>query len=374
MAYASIPKNKDHYDSIQYTGNGYASSTAKTVNTTNSFRPDWVWTKNMDSGSRHWHSQDSTNGDTNWMPLDDNDALTTEADWTFDITSTGISIPNSGNRTNTSGENYICAMLKANGGTTSSNGDGSITSTVQANTTAGFSIVKYTGTGSAATVGHGLGKKPDWIWIKRLTGGTGFWTIYCSKATSSDDKSFDTDPETDYIELGHNGAAADDATRFNDTAPTTSVFSIKDANAVNNSGSEYIAYCVVGIKGFSHVGCYRGNGANDSAFVYTGGKPKTIWIKSASTGAWIMQDEKMNYNRKMGSGQQYFMLSENENAKEAQTSGLYSGQGPSWIDLRANGFKIATSNAWLGDGYKYMYIAFLEEPIVSTNKVPATAR
>tara|TARA_Y100000361_G_scaffold18492_1_gene14394 strand:- start:2809 stop:3930 length:1122 start_codon:yes stop_codon:yes gene_type:complete len=373
MAYASIPKNKDHYDSVNYKGNGYASSTIKVVNNSNSFRPDWVWTKNMDTGSRHWHVQDSTNGDTKWWTFDDNDALTTEADWTFDITNSGIQIPNSGNRTNTTDENYICGMMKANGGTTSSNSDGSITSTVQANTTAGFSIVKYTGTGENATIGHGLGKKPDWIFVKELTG-TGFAMVYSSKMTDSDSISFSTDPETDYLELGHNAAMGDDNTTWNDTAPTTSVFSVGTRGTVNNNTDEYIAYCFAAIKGFTHVGCYRGNGQNDSAFVYTGGKPKTVWIKSASTGAWIMQDEKMNYNRKMGSGQQYFMSPENENAKEAQTSGQYSGQGPSWIDLRANGFKIATSNAWLGDGYKYMYIAFLEEPIVSTNGVPATAR
>ena len=373
MAYASIAKNLDHYDSIQYVGNGYASSTIKVVNTTNSFRPDWVWVKNMDSGSRHWHSQDSTNGEIKWLALDDNDAHNTEADWTFDFKSTGIEIPNSSNRTNTDGENYICGMLKANGGTTSSNSDGSITSTVQANTTAGFSIVTWTGTGSAGTIGHGLGKKPDWIFVKR-TSDTEWWQVYCSKANSDDNSSFSTDPETDYIEGGHNASLADNVNRWNDTKPTTSVFSVGNHTSVNNGSDTYVAYCISAIKGFSHVGLYRGNGTNDSAFVYTGGKPKTVWIKSTSSGTWVMQDEKMNYNRKMGSGQQYFMSPENENAKEAQTSGHYSGHGPSWIDLRANGFKISTSNAWLGDGYKYMYLAFLEEPIVSTNGVPATAR
>lgn len=364
MAYSTIPKNKDHYDSIHYEGNGYSGSTAKTVNTTNSFRPDWVWVKNMDQGSRHWHSQDSTSGETKWLALDDSDAFNTESDWTFDFESTGISIPNSSNRTNTSSENYITGMFKANGGTTSSNSDGSITSTVQANQTAGFSIVSWTGTGSAGTIGHGLSTKPDWIFVKR-TSATEWWQIYCSRINSDDSSSFSTDPETDYIELGYDDTQiADNSNRWNDTAPTTSVFSVGTHAGVNNGSDTYVAYCISAVQGFSHVGLYRGNGTNNSSFVYTGGKPKTLWIKSTSTQDWILVDDKMNFNRQSGSVPQYFMKPENEDAK----------QTGSRVEFRANGFKVVTSNAEVGDGYKYIYLALLEEPLVSSNGVPATAK
>jgi len=369
MAYASIPKNKAHFTSVRYTG----SDSTTTISGLD-FQPDIVWTKNMDTGSTNWNCVDSTRGNTSNMYLNTNDDAET-ATRVASFTSDGLTLTGNESSTNNASDNYITQLFKINGGTTSSNGDGSITATVQANASAGMSVVKYTGTGSAATVGHGLGQKPDYIIIKRINNATGWWTVYSSKFNSDDNSSFSTDPETDYIELGHSGGLTDDNTRFNDTAPTTSVFSIGTANAVNNSTSDYVAYCFVGIKGFSHVGLYRGNGTNDSAFVYTGGKPRMVLIKSMTAGGkWVMQDYGMNYNRLQGSGNQYFMTPENTNAKEAQTDGQYSGHGVSWIDFRANGFKISTSNAWLGDGYKYLYIAFLEEPIVSTNGVPATAR
>ena len=364
MAYSTVPKNKDHYESIHYVGNGYSGNTTKIVNTTNSFRPDWVWVKNMDQSSRHWHSQDSTSGETKWLPLDDSDAYNTESDWTFDFESTGISIPNSSNRTNTTDENFISGMFKANGGTTSSNSDGSITSTVQANQTAGFSIVSWTGTGSAGTVGHGLSTEPDWIFVKR-TNSAEFWQIYCSRSNSDDNSSFSTDPETDYIELGYNSAQlTDNSNRWNDTAPTSSVFSVGTHGGTNNGSDTYVAYCISAIQGFSHVGVYRGNGENNSSFVYTGGKPRTLWIKSTSTQDWIMVDEGMNFNRKSGSVNQYYMKPHLDHAKNAD----------SLVEFRANGFKVVTNDHTVGDGYKYIYLALLEEPLVSSNGVPATAK
>lgn len=367
MAYASIPKNKAHFTSVRYTG-----SDSTTTITGVDFKPDLVWTKNMDSGSTYWNCVDSSRGITNNMYLNTNDDDETHTR-VASLTSDGLTLTGDLTYTNNASDNYITQLFKMNGGTTASNSDGSITSTVQANTTAGMSIVTYTGTGSAATIGHGLGAKPDYIIVKRRNSAE-WWEVYASKFNSDDASSFSADPETDYIELGHNGALTDSAARWNDTAPTTSVFSVGNHASVNGSSDTYVAYCFVGIKGFSHVGLYRGNGVNHSSFIYTGGKPRMVLIKSLDTGAWVMQDYGMNYNRLQGSGNQYFMVPENANAKEAQTSGQYSSQGPSWVDFRANGFKIATGNAWLGDGYKYIYIAFLEEPIVSTNGVPATAR
>tara|TARA_R100001509_G_scaffold54100_1_gene29623 strand:+ start:1235 stop:2338 length:1104 start_codon:yes stop_codon:yes gene_type:complete len=367
MAYASVPKNKAHFTSVRYTG----SDSTTTISGLD-FQPDLVWTKNMDTGSTNWNVVDSSRGNTSNMYLNTNDDQET-ATRVASFTSDGLTLTGNESSTNDASDNYITQLFKMNGGTTSSNTNGSITSTVQANTTAGMSIVTYTGTGANATVGHGLGQKPDYIIVKKRDT-VEWWAVYASKFNSDDNSSFSTDPETDYIELGHNAALVDNAQSWNDTAPTNDVFSVGTGAWVNGSGATYVAYCFVGIKGFSHIGLYRGNGQNDSAFIYTGGKPRMVLIKSMSTGSWVMQDYGMNYNRLQGSGNQYFMTPENTNAKEAQTSGQYSGHGPSWIDFRANGFKIATSNAWLGDGYKYLYIAFLEEPIVSTNKVPATAR
>ena len=367
MAYASVPKNKAHFTSVRYTG----SDSTTTISGLD-FQPDLVWTKNMDTGSTNWNVVDSSRGNTSNMYLNTNDDQET-ATRVASFTSDGLTLTGNESSTNDASDNYITQLFKMNGGTTSSNTNGSITSTVQANTTAGMSIVTYTGTGANATIGHGLGQKPDYIIVKKRDT-IEWWAVYASKFNSDDASSFSTDPETDYIELGHNAALVDNAQSWNDTAPTNDVFSVGTGAWVNADSATYVAYCFVGIKGFSHIGLYRGNGQNDSAFIYTGGKPRMVLIKSMSTGSWVMQDYGMNYNRLQGSGNQYFMTPENTNAKEAQTSGQYSGHGPSWIDFRANGFKIATSNAWLGDGYKYLYIAFLEEPLVSTNGVPATAR
>ena len=368
MAYASVPKNKAHFTSVRYTG-----SDSTTTITGVEFQPDLIWIKNMDSGSTYWSCVDSTRGANVNMYLNTADDDDTNAR-VASITSDGLTLNGNLTYVNNASDNYITQLFKMNGGTTSSNPDGSITSTVQANTTAGMSIVTYTGTGSAATIGHGLGAKPDYIIVKRKSSNE-WWQVYSSKFNSDDSSSFSTDSETDYIELGLTGGLADNVNRWNDTAATSSVFSVGTHTGVNDSGSTYVAYCFVGIKGFSHIGLYRGNGVNDSSFIYTGGKPRMVLLKSLSAGgSWIMQDYGMNYNRLMGSGNQYHMKVETDDAKQAETSGQYSGTGPSWIDFRANGFKIATSNASLGDGHKYIYIAFLEESIVSTNGVPATAR
>ena len=368
MAYASVPKNKAHFTSVRYTG-----SDSTTTITGVDFQPDLIWIKNMDSGSTYWSCVDSTRGTNKNMYLNTADDDDTNAR-VASITSDGLTLNGNLSYVNNASDNYITQLFKMNGGTTSSNSDGSITSTVQANTTAGMSIITYTGTGANATVGHGLGQKPDYIIVKKRDTNE-WWAVYASKFNTDDNSSFSTDPETDYIELGHTGGLADNAQSWNDTAPTASVFSVGTGAWVNGDGATYVAYCFVGIKGFSHVGLYRGNGTNDSSFIYTGGKPRMVLLKSLSAGgSWIMQDYGMNYNRLQGSGNQYHMKVETDDAKQAETSGQYSGTGPSWIDFRANGFKIATSNASLGDGYKYIYIAFLEESIVSTNGVPATAR
>jgi hypothetical protein len=181
----------------------------------------------------------------------------------------GFNISSDGN---VSAKNYVAWCWKA-GGTASSNTDGTITSSVSANTTSGFSIVSYTGTGSAgATIGHGLGAVPKFIIVKNRTSGAADWAVYHASNTSA--------PETEYLALNTTGATIDQVTMWNDTAPTSSVFTTGASLYTGSNSNDYIAYCFAEVEGFSKFGSYVGNGSANGPFVYTGFKPAFVIIKS----------------------------------------------------------------------------------------------
>ena len=249
---------------------------------------------------------------------------------------------------------------KANGGTTSSNSDGSITSTVQANTDAGFSIVQYTGTGSAATVGHGLGVKPDVI-ICRNTTTSMDWAVFHPGLT---DNGY-------VVALNTKDAEVDSGTnRWNETDPTTSVFSVGSGQQTNQSSNEIIAYCFASKQGFSKFGTYYGNGQHVGTFVYTGFKPRAVMIKQRDDNEpWILFDTKRDtFNPAI------LKISPDIHETENAVSGL-GDAGYNFIDIHSNGFKCRhNSNAANGSGDEILYFAWAEEPLVSSGGVPATAR
>ena len=345
MSYTNgLDKPTDYFNTKLYTGN--ASTNAITGV---GFQPDWVWLKNRSSAYHH-RLFDSVRGTTKNLSSNRTDAESTESGLTsFD--SDGFTLGSDGGANNNT-DNYVSWNWLA-GGSASSNSNGSITSSVSANTTAGFSIVSYTGTGSATTVGHGLGSELACYIIKQRNT-TGGWIVYHKGNTSS--------PETDYLRLDKNDTTVDDAI-FNDTAPTSSVFSIGTNAPVNTSSGTYITYCFAEKKGYSKFGSYTGNGSTDGTFIYTGFKPAWILVKRTnSTFNWLMYDNKRDE------------LNPNTSTILADDSGAEYNIGRD-IDFLSNGFKTrANYNGINGSGDSYIYMAFAENPFVSSTGIPTTAR
>jgi hypothetical protein len=259
-----------------------------------------------------------------------------------------------GDPVNGSGRSFVSWNWVANSGTTSSNGDGSISSTVQANTTAGFSIVQYTGTGSNATVGHGLSSAPEWILFKNLSNASEGWSTYHKSLTSA----------AYIVTLNNSNAEASSATDFNSTAPTSSVFSVGTNARTNNSSQGIVAYCWHGVDGFSKFGRYTGNGSTDGPFVYTGFKPAWVMWKATDGEGWYIYDTTRNYYNGLG----FLLRPDVSNAD--YNYGISEG-----IISVSNGFKVYGNSGWHNtSSQKYIYMAFAEHPFVGDGTNPVTAR
>ena len=346
MAYTTIDKPTDYFNTVLFTGNG-GSQTITGVG----FQADFIWFKERSSAGEH-KLNNSVLGTNNYLISNSTSGDDTTGSGIQSYNSDGYAISNASN-INDSGETYVTWNWLAGGSTASSNSNGSITSSVSANTTAGFSIVSYTGTGSNATVGHGLGSAPDMYIIKRRSA-TEHWQVYHSGNTSA--------PQTDYLQLSTTEATVDDVVRWNDTAPTSSVFSLGTHASVNGSSDTYIAYCFHNVKGYLKCGSYKGNGnANDGTFVYTGFAPAWVMIKRTdSTSQWCIIDNKRpGYNIAVNT------LFANLSDQEATDLG---------VNLLSNGFKEDTTNNLGASGGTYIYMAFAEAPFVNSNGVPCNAR
>ena len=342
---AQINKSSNYFNTVLYTGNGSTQSISG-VN----FRPDFVWIKERSSTSSHL-LEDSVRGATKTLfsNLTDAEGTNTNALTSFD--SDGFSTGNSG-ITNQSSQTYVSWNWLASN-TTASNTDGSITSTVSANTTSGFSIVSWTGTGANATVGHGLGVAPKMIIIRRRTGSTTNWIVYHESIGNNNEL---------FLNLTN---ASTSSTRFQSTSPTSSVFSVSSNSAVNENTQSIIAYCFAEKKGFSKFGSYTGNGsATDGTFVYTGFKPAFVMIKRTnSTESWYIHDNK----RDTFNPSDTHLLANSSNA-ELSISSLA-------IDLLSNGIKMrSTDTGYNASGSTYIYMCFAENPFTTSTGIPTTAR
>jgi hypothetical protein len=358
MAYTTIDDPSAYFHTQLYTGNGTAIGSGGNVITNNAnsgdFKPDWTWHKVRSTANDH-QIYDSSRGvkirlNTN---ATNSDFTLNEGLQSFDTN--GFTV-GSDNGVNQSSQTFVAWQWKANGGTTASNTDGTITSTVQANTTAGFSIVTYTGNGSTgATIGHGLGAVPSMFIIKRRSG-TEDWVVYHHKNTSA--------PETDHLLLNLTDATADSDTRFNDTAPTSTLITMGNNAVINASGSTYVGYAFAEKQGYSKFGSYTGNGNADGPFIYTGFKPAWLMIKKTNnTSQWVIHDTtRQEFNM------QTRFLQANQTIAESTSSAAD-------LDILSNGFKLRSSDdAQNGTGDTYIYMAFAESPFVSSEGVPTTAR
>ena len=356
MAYTDIDKPTDYFNTKLYTGNGASSHAITGVG----FQPDFTWIKDRVEVYDH-HLFDSVRGGGNSLYSNDTVAENTyTTDISFDsdgFTTAGVGA-GAINYINQNGHTFASWNWLA-GGTASSNTDGSITSSVSANTTAGFSIVSYTGTVSAgATIGHGLGVAPSMIITKNrsLTGGAGNWVVYHKSLGN-----------TKFLLLNLTNAEGSSSGAWNNTTPTSSVFTVGHFESTNGD-EPMIAYCFAEKKGFSKFGSYTGNGSTDGTFVYTGFKPAfTILKRTDATGGWIVVDNKRDTFNVAGK-----FLYPHDNGAEQD---LTSSHTP--LDFLSNGMKMRSSNltgttSLNISGATYIYMAFAEEPLVGDN--PATAR
>jgi hypothetical protein len=360
MAYTTIDDPSAHFQTLLYTGDG-TSSQAQTNTGNSDLQPDWVWIKKRAGGTARAHQlYDSTRGVTKLLHSNSDGAESTQSAGLTAFGSDGFTVgDDDGIGANTA--TYVAWQWKANGGTTSSNNDGSYTSTVQANTTTGFSIVKYGdatsfSSSSPATVGHGLGKAPKWIIIKNLDG-TRSWGVHHAGLTSAG--------KIIYLDLTN--AEADSSGFMNSTAPSSTVFTVNTLNVANGNNLEYIAYCFAEIQGYSKFGSYEGNDATDGPFVYTGFKPAWVMIKHISGSAggtknWYMYDNKRSPQNV------------NDNTLIANGNDAEGADSAFDIDMLSNGFKIRNAEGAINNAASYIYMAFAEHPFVSSKGVPVTAR
>ena len=349
MAYTTIKKPSDYFNTKLYTGNGGTNAITGV-----GFQPDLIWIKDRDTAGNSHIWTDSVRGNTKNIYSNLTNAEATNTDRVTSFDSDGFTLgADASQGVNDSGSSQVSWNWLA-GGTASSNTQGDIASTVSANTTSGFSIVSYTGTGSNATVGHGLGVAPKCIIVKDRDG-VRSWIV-----------GHDSIGWGNYLALDLTDASTSLSSIWNSTAPTSSVFSVGTASNTNFSGNNLIAYCFAEKKGFSKFGSYTGNGNADGTFVYTGFKPAFILGKNASgTSAafenWFIYDDKRNTFNPT-----YNVLFPNSNSAE----GANSAQS---LDLLSNGFKARSVETRFNEsGSTYIYMAFAEEPLVGDN--PATAR
>ena len=344
MAYTTIDKSSLHFNTKLYTGTG-----SELAVTGVGFKPDWTWIKSRSATYDHT-LYDVVRGATKQLYSNQTNGQYTEAQGLKSFDSDGFTNGTDA-KGNNNGSTYVSWNWLAGGSQGSSNTDGSINTTyASVNTTAGFSICQWEGTGANATIGHGLGVVPKMYIVKNVDA-TNDWNVYHHSIGN-----------THRLFLNTTQAAEDNASAWNDTSPTSSVFSVSTNTNVNQSGSTMIAYVFAEKTGFSKFGSYTGNGNADGTFIYTGFKPALIIIKKDATDSWYM------YDNKRGD------INANAKTLKANTSDAEGTSGKE-IDFLSNGVKIRNSNNSINtNGSTYIYMVFAEEPLVASNGIPATAR
>ena len=343
MAYTTVNNGSLFMNPTLYTGN--STATAHTVG----FQPDFTWLKVRNATGAHYLF-DSVRLATNYIQSNSNAVQGTDAQTLKSFDANGYTVGTS-NSVNTNGETMVGWNWKAGGGQGSSNTDGSINTTyTSVNTTSGFSISSYTGTGSNATVGHGLGAVPKMIIVKETIGSANDWTVYHVTQGSN----------TRGI-LNETNAWGSN-TAWNNTTPTSSLFTIGSGSVVNRSGSTYMAYCFAEKQGFSKFSSYVGNGSADGTFIYTGFKPAFIMVKNTASGhGWQLRDNKRTTFNLLDN-----LMYANATSAEQTTDG---------IDFLSNGWKLRNA---AGDNNAnnntYIYMAWAENPFVTSTGIPTTAR
>jgi hypothetical protein len=338
----TILQGNKYMDATLYTGNGVS----QVIVNQSQFKPDLVWAKVRSSTYSHYIG-DSVRGVNKMIFSNATNAETTVAGSITAFNNNGFSV-GSEISTNNNTSTFVGWQWQAGqGSTTTGTGTGGITSVTQSvNTTAGFSIVTYTGSGTTGTITHGLGVAPKMI-IAKGRGNVDNWPVYQASANAS--------PATGHLLLNTTAAFTSTSTTWNNTAPTSTVFTVGTDTRINQNTIGYVAYCWAEIAGFSKFGSYVGNGSTDGTFVYTGFRPKYVLLKSTGVENWFVFDSSRNtYN--VTTARLYPALS---NAEDTNLNTL---------DLLSNGFKFRDTNvAWNGSGTTYIYACFAENPFKNAN-------
>jgi hypothetical protein len=299
-------------------------------------QPDWVWTKARSSAESH-RLYDSVRGATKSLFTNNTNAESTEAQSLTAFNSNGFTLGTGA--PNSSGVTYVGWQWRASNATAVTNTAGSVTSTVSANTSAGFSVVTYTGNGvDGATVGHGLGVTPS-IVISKSRSATGQWLFSTNGISSSD--------------LFLESTAAQDG--FNRvTAYSSTTITLNNSSAHNANGTTYVSYFFSQVAGYSSFGSYTGNFNADGPFIYTGFKPKFVMLKaSGDTGSWNIVDGTRNPSNVVNAR----LFPNNSNAENTATV----------VDFLSNGFKIRSSDSDFNYTVTNIYMAFAETPFNYSN-------
>ena len=358
---AIIDKPTDYFDTLLYSGTGSSNAI-----TGLDFQPDWVSIKKR-SAAGSGNVYDSVRGALKHISTNLTAAEETESSGAglTAFGSNGFTVgtePTGNGSVNQSSQTYVGWCWKAGtsvSGTTTGAGTAK-TYTGSVNTTSGFSIIKYTGNGTSGhTIPHNLTQKPAMIIVKKLTGDN--WTVYHDKISS--------DPASDYIFLNSTAVAADYVGYWNDTEPTSSVFTVGNDGGTNANNVSLIAYCFAEKQGYSKFSSYVGNGSSSSGpFIFTGFKPAFLMIKATdAVKSWMLLDNKRNPSGLSGANTVDYRL-------RADTSEATSDNADG-MDFLSNGFKpLNTDTSTNQSGTNYIYMAFAENPFVTSTGVPATAR
>ena len=337
MAYTAIDDPSAYFKVQIYTGNGSDNHAITFDDTDTDMQPDMVWIKNRDATDTHLIF-DSVRGATKYVTPSEhpNPTEVTDTDTLDSFTSDGFQVDDDV-KVNTNTEKYVAWCWKESA-------------------TAGLDIVEWSGNSTNRTISHSLSAVPHFMFV--IAKGDDNRTITYHKNNTSA-------PETDYLMMAYANATSDSADYWNDTAPTSSVFTVGTANEVNDTGNTYVGYFFTSIQGYSSFGSYTGNGNDDGPFCYCGFRPKYIMLKNTGISkSWYIVDNKRNLYNGFTS---LFLVADKEDIE-------YAGAHLD-IDFLSNGFKLRNDdNAENASGNNYIYMAFAEAPLVNSNGVPCNAK
>jgi len=351
MAYTTIDDPSVYFQSYAFSKSSGTGSA--TFDGNSDLQPDFLWVKSRTNADSHelW---DSTRGVSSTLFADVNEAADPSDNRLVSFNTDGFTWGNAGNL-NAAG-NFVSWAWKANAGSTSSNTSGTLTSTIQSDTTAGFCIATYTGNGTTgATYGHNLGVAPDIMFTKNLTSNNTNWSV--------DGSIGDMVYGTNKLILDTNAALGADTN--NVTGASSTLITVGNGANCNQNTSSHVAYLFAEKQGYSKFGKYTGNGNADGTFVYTGFKPAFVMFKQTSAANnWVMIDSARDtYNAADAT-----VYADLGNAEENPASSVTG------VDLLSNGFKFRDSKSfWNTSGGTYIYMAFAENPMITSTGIPVTA-